>query len=231
MRLLLWHAGHLNTCMHSSKWLWRQVHEKSLEADHIVRELGRVKRDNMRLEITNKDFQEKILLNEAMLSNYRLIQDENRELYNRVQDLQGNIRVFCRCVPHAVLRLVLAVACIRQHCAACAITLSFAPLVTVLPPSPTRPHCMVASLRFPPRVRQSKLRALRPTSPPSHARVACRVRPTGATGDSTTACIDFGQDNDLAIYHPTTTKRAIYKYNKVFAPDSTQDQVCAVQSC
>jgi hypothetical protein len=43
--------------------------------------------------------QEKMLANEAMLSNYRTIQEENRRLYNQVQDLQGNIRVFCRCAP------------------------------------------------------------------------------------------------------------------------------------
>lgn len=32
-------------------------------------------------------------------ANYRGIQDENRRLYNQVQDLRGNIRVFCRIRP------------------------------------------------------------------------------------------------------------------------------------
>ena len=74
-----------------------QMHEKGLETDRIAREFDRVKRENMRLEITNKDFQEKIMANETVLANYRVLQEENRKLYNRVQDLQGNIRVFCRC--------------------------------------------------------------------------------------------------------------------------------------
>jgi Microtubule binding len=50
----------------------------------------------MRLEITCKDYQEKLLASEAIMTNYKAIQEENRRLYNQVQDLRGNIRVFCR---------------------------------------------------------------------------------------------------------------------------------------
>lgn len=34
-----------------------------------------------------------------MNAKYREIQDENRKLYNTIQDLRGNIRVFCRVRP------------------------------------------------------------------------------------------------------------------------------------
>lgn len=30
---------------------------------------------------------------------YRVVSEENRQLYNTVQDLRGNIRVFCRVRP------------------------------------------------------------------------------------------------------------------------------------
>jgi Microtubule binding len=79
-----------------------QMRDKNAEKDSILREFDRIKQHNLRLEITNKDFQEKMLANEAMLMNYKLIQDENRRLYNQVQDLQGNIRVFCRCAPRCL---------------------------------------------------------------------------------------------------------------------------------
>ena len=36
---------------------------------------------------------------EAMAEKYAGILEENRRLYNEVQDLKGNIRVFCRVRP------------------------------------------------------------------------------------------------------------------------------------
>lgn len=73
--------------------------QKNQEHELIIAEFERMKQSNMRLEITCKDYQEKILASESIVSNYKTIQEENRKLYNQVQDLRGNIRVFCRCVP------------------------------------------------------------------------------------------------------------------------------------
>ncbi len=36
---------------------------------------------------------------QGMAEKYRATQEENRRLYNEVQDLKGNIRVFCRVRP------------------------------------------------------------------------------------------------------------------------------------
>ena len=36
---------------------------------------------------------------QGMAEKYRTTQEENRRLYNEVQDLKGNIRVFCRVRP------------------------------------------------------------------------------------------------------------------------------------
>lgn len=74
-----------------------QVDQKNQEHELIIAEFERMKQSNMRLEITCKDYQEKILASESIVSNYKAIQEENRLLYNQVQDLRGNIRVFCRC--------------------------------------------------------------------------------------------------------------------------------------
>lgn len=94
--------------MHVRSWVFRirsagtecwaplQVEQKSQEHDLIINEFERVKQHNMRLEITCKDYQEKLLASEAIMTNYKAIQEENRRLYNQVQDLRGNIRVFCR---------------------------------------------------------------------------------------------------------------------------------------
>ena len=87
--------------------LSQEVSKRENDNENLSREYDRVKRDNMRLEVTNKDFQEKIMANEAMLANYRMVQEENRRLYNQVQDLQGNIRVYCRCAAHPCSRLVV----------------------------------------------------------------------------------------------------------------------------
>jgi hypothetical protein len=38
-------------------------------------------------------------------------------------------------------------------------------------------------------------------------------------------CIDFGDEGELAIYHPLSQKRNIFSYDRVFAPGSTQEQV------
>lgn len=95
----------LNLCV--LLWVWvmamaatlctfMQVEQKSQEHDLIINEFERVKQHNMRLEITCKDYQEKLLASEAIMANYKAIQEENRRLYNQVQDLRGNIRVFCR---------------------------------------------------------------------------------------------------------------------------------------
>lgn len=75
-----------------------QVDQKNQEHELIIAEFERMKQSNMRLEITCKDYQEKILASESIVSNYKAIQEENRLLYNQVQDLRGNIRVFCRYV-------------------------------------------------------------------------------------------------------------------------------------
>ena len=72
----------------------------SNEIDAINSEYRSLKNENMRLEIVCKEFQEKVLAGEQFLNNYKSIQDENRKLYNLVQDLRGNIRVFCRCGVH-----------------------------------------------------------------------------------------------------------------------------------
>lgn len=82
-----------------SRCLPVQVDQKNQEHELIIAEFERMKQSNMRLEITCKDYQEKILASESIVSNYKTIQEENRVLYNQVQDLRGNIRVFCRCAP------------------------------------------------------------------------------------------------------------------------------------
>ena len=63
-----------------------------------------------------------MLANEQMLMNYRLIQDENRRLYNQVQDLQGNIRVFCRCAA-----LLIWFSCSRTSILAVFLRLAWCP--------------------------------------------------------------------------------------------------------
>jgi chromosome segregation ATPase len=47
------------------------------------------------LEELSQEVQQYRDLNER----YRLVSEENRQLYNTVQDLRGNIRVFCRVRP------------------------------------------------------------------------------------------------------------------------------------
>ena len=82
-----------------------QMNDKSREMELIVSERHHLHTENQRLHISVAQFEEKMLANEAMLANYRAIQDENRRLYNQVQDLQGNIRVFCRCASRHPLCL------------------------------------------------------------------------------------------------------------------------------
>jgi hypothetical protein len=81
------------------------MHDKSKEMEMILSERHHLHTENQRLHISIAVFEEKMLANEAMLANYRAIQDENRRLYNQVQDLQGNIRVFCRCDSRACMGL------------------------------------------------------------------------------------------------------------------------------
>ena len=53
----------------------------------------------------------------------------------------------------------------------------------------------------------------------------CRVRPRGATGDPAASCVDFGDDGQVALYHPLSGRRGTYTYDKVFPPEATQEQV------
>ncbi|KAL0030034.1 hypothetical protein WJX79_002301 [Trebouxia sp. C0005] len=56
-------------------------------------------------------------------------------------------------------------------------------------------------------------------------RVFCRIRPPGTTGDQNPSCLDTGVDGEVAIQKPGTTNRKQYKYDKVFGPESNQEQV------
>lgn len=64
-----------------------------------------------------------------------------------------------------------------------------------------------------------------PRVPGQHRRTPRRVRPPGKTGDATPSCVDFGEDGELAIYQPSTSRRSLFTYDRVFAPGSSQEQV------
>lgn len=40
-----------------------------------------------------------------------------------------------------------------------------------------------------------------------------------------TGCVDVGLEGDLALYDPMKGRRKIYKYDKVFGTESTQEEV------
>ncbi|EIE19659.1 kinesin-domain-containing protein, partial [Coccomyxa subellipsoidea C-169] len=81
----------------------------------------------------------------AIAEKYRATVEENYRLYNEVQDLKGNIRVFCRVQPG---------------------------------------YCIL---------------------------------PTG--------CSEVGEEGELAVYNPRGGPRKLYKFDKVFGCDSTQEEV------
>ncbi|KAG2429706.1 hypothetical protein HYH02_013963 [Chlamydomonas schloesseri] len=56
-------------------------------------------------------------------------------------------------------------------------------------------------------------------------RVFCRVRPLGTTGDSSDSCLDIGLEGQLAVYEREKDRKAVYRFDKVFAGDSTQAAV------
>jgi Microtubule binding len=84
-----------------------QIDIRRRDAEALNAEFERMKDKNTRLEFTCKEYQEKILANDALLNNYQAMQDENRKLYNQIQDLRGNIRVFLRCALPGCLSLFL----------------------------------------------------------------------------------------------------------------------------
>eukprot|EP00891_Asterochloris_glomerata_P003861 jgi/Astpho2/3861/e_gw1.00062.13.1_t len=56
-------------------------------------------------------------------------------------------------------------------------------------------------------------------------RVFCRIRPSGCTGSADHSCVDAGVEGEVAISNPRNLLRKQYKFDKVFGPDSTQEQV------
>ncbi|KAK9806220.1 hypothetical protein WJX72_005827 [[Myrmecia] bisecta] len=56
-------------------------------------------------------------------------------------------------------------------------------------------------------------------------RVFCRIRPAGSTGDRTASCTELGVDGEVALYNPKSQQRKSFKYDKVFGPGSTQEEV------
>eukprot|EP01024_Parvocaulis_polyphysoides_P032176 TRINITY_DN2888_c1_g1_i1.p1 TRINITY_DN2888_c1_g1~~TRINITY_DN2888_c1_g1_i1.p1 ORF type:complete len:742 (+),score=171.34 TRINITY_DN2888_c1_g1_i1:296-2227(+) len=84
---------------------------------------------------------------EFFANNYKQIQEENKQLYNIVQDLKGSIRVYCR------------------------------------------------------------------------------IRPMGATGDTTPSCLDIGGERDIAIYNPANDARKQFQFDQIFGPESTQEHI------
>jgi hypothetical protein len=69
------------------------------DQDKLNQEFEAAVQQNKRLEFTCEEYKAKILEKDNMMQNYRTMQEENRKLYNQIQDLRGNIRVFLRWVP------------------------------------------------------------------------------------------------------------------------------------
>lgn len=79
-----------------------QIDIRQRDAENLTLELEATRKQNGRLEITVQEYRERIMANDLLVNNYRAMQDENRKLYNQIQDLRGNIRVFLRCRLAAV---------------------------------------------------------------------------------------------------------------------------------
>ncbi|GAB4818535.1 hypothetical protein N2152v2_005581 [Parachlorella kessleri] len=56
-------------------------------------------------------------------------------------------------------------------------------------------------------------------------RVFCRVRPQGATGDASQIVVDTLDDQQLRLYNPKAGKDLIFKFDRVFGAESTQEEV------
>ncbi|KAI8469926.1 MAG: P-loop containing nucleoside triphosphate hydrolase protein, partial [Monoraphidium minutum] len=57
-------------------------------------------------------------------------------------------------------------------------------------------------------------------------RVFCRIRPPGATGDSSSSCVDVSEDEDVvAVYNPTKDEHKEFRVNRVFDAAASQDAV------
>lgn len=116
--------------------------------------------------------------------------EENRRLYNEVQDLKGNIRVYCRVRPQG----------------ATGDYSDGSPQPFNETPDLSKYQCL-SSLISP----QNKIAS-------SHAMlIRGRIPLTG--------CTEVGLDGELALYDPQRGRRKVYKYDKVFGVDSTQQEV------
>ncbi|MEW5299266.1 MAG: hypothetical protein WDW36_002299 [Sanguina aurantia] len=56
-------------------------------------------------------------------------------------------------------------------------------------------------------------------------RVFCRVRPLGRTGDSASGCMCLSVDGELAILDKAGGRPQVFKYDRVFGEDSTQEEI------
>ncbi|GBF88032.1 kinesin-4-like protein [Raphidocelis subcapitata] len=57
-------------------------------------------------------------------------------------------------------------------------------------------------------------------------RVFCRIRPLGATGDSSFSCVDVNEEGDaIALYNPARDDHKEFRVNRVFDQAASQDEV------
>ena len=140
---------------------------------------------------------------QGMAEKYRATQEENRRLYNEVQDLKGNIRVFCRVRPPGATGDGSASAPAALW--------------------PTRQMLLHDCIRCPPRAKRKaglplnfQGSTLKIGIQPKHPAKAC----TACAG-----CTEIGEDGELALYNPRSGMRKQFKYDRVFGAGSSQEEV------